>query len=320
MATNISIGRFIKEYALLHLGCVLYCFAWTTIVQSAGIVGGGSSGLALLIQYASGGALPMGIGYIAINAVLVALALVMLGRNFGIKTIFCIASIALWLNLFNGILPADMLGLGKDRLLSAILAGAISGIGVGLCFLQGGSTGGTDIVAQIINKYRRVSYGRVVMISDFFLIGSSYFVYHNNPDFPSPISMIIYSYVMVAVFSYTVDTVLAGNKQSSQIFIFSKHHEEISRVITLQLHRGVTIIDGTGAYTGQSTKVLVVMCRKMETGNILRVVKELDPDAFISVGSITGVYGKGFESYDIKQHTLKKSAIPPVPAEIEKKI
>jgi uncharacterized membrane-anchored protein YitT (DUF2179 family) len=309
MAMKTSIGRFIKEYALLHLGCMLYCFAWATIVQAAGIVGGGSSGLALLVQYATGGALPMGIGYIIINVILVAVALAMLGRNFGIKTIFCIASIALWLNLFNGMLNPDLLGLGGDRLLSAILAGAISGAGVGLCFLQGGSTGGTDIVAQIINKYRRVSYGRVVMVSDFFLIGSSYFVYHNNPDFPSPISMIIYSYVMVAVFSYTVDTVLAGNKQSSQIFVFSKHHEAIAHVITHELHRGVTIIDGTGAYTGQTTKMLVVMCRKMETGNILRVVKEHDPDAFVSVGSVTGVYGQGFENYDIKQYKLKKSAI-----------
>jgi uncharacterized membrane-anchored protein YitT (DUF2179 family) len=297
---------------------MLYCFAWTTIVQSAGIVGGGSSGLALLVQYATGDAIPMGVGYVVLNVVLVAVAIMILGRNFGIKTIFCIASISLWLNLFEGILPPDMLGLGKDRLLSAILAGAISGIGVGLCFLQGGSTGGTDIVAQIINKYRRISYGRVVMVTDFFIIGSSYFVYHNNPDFPSPISMIIYSYVMVGVFSYTVDTVLAGNKQSSQIFIFSKHFETIAQAITHDLHRGVTIIDGTGAYTGQPTRVLVVLCRKMETGNILRVVKEHDPEAFVSVGSVTGVYGQGFESYDIKQHKLKLSAIHQISDEDKK--
>lgn len=298
----------------MHLGCIFYCFAWTTIVQSAEIIGGGSSGLALLIQYATG--FPMGLGYIVINVILVTLAIIILGRNFGIKTVFCIASIALWLNLFKGILPPNMLGLADDKLLSAILAGVLSGIGVGICFMQGGSTGGTDVVAQIINKYRRVSYGRVVMVSDFVIIGSSFFVYQSNPGSPSPIAMIIYGYVMVAVFSYTVDTVLAGNKQSSQIFIFSKRYAEIAHAITHDLHRGVTILDGTGAYTGQPSKMLVVMCRKPETNNILRVVKEFDPEAFVTVGSVMGVYGQGFEAFDVK---MRKKAGKPVAIQNEEK-
>ncbi len=305
MVKKINIGRILKEYGLMHLGCMLYCFAWVSIVQSAGLIGGGSSGLALLIQYATG--FPMGLGYIVINVILVTLALILLGRNFGIKTIFCIASIALWLNLFKGMLPPNLLGLADDRLLSAILTGAISGIGVGICFMQGGSTGGTDIVAQIINKYRRVSYGRVVMVSDFVIIGSSYFVYSTSPDLSdNPITMIIYGYVLTAVFSYTVDTVLAGNKQSSQIYIFSKHYAGIAHAITHDLHRGVTILDGTGAYTGQPSKMLVVMCRKQETNNVLRVVKELDTDAFVTIGSVTGVYGKGFEAFDVRIKKTKK--------------
>ncbi len=305
MALKINIGRLLKEYGLIHLGCMIYAFAWSAIVEPAGGIGGGASGLALLTQYATGGALPMGIGYIIINVILIALALLIVGRNFGIKTIWGIASIAIWLNLFKVILPPEMLGLEHDKLLSAILAGVLCGIGVGLCFLQGGSTGGTDIVAMIINKYRRVSYGRVVMVSDFAIIGSSYFIYQANSDFDNPLAMIIYGYVMVAVFSYTVDTVLAGTKQSSQVFVFTKHHEQIARVITHDLHRGVTILDGTGAYTGQPSKMLVVLCRKVETNNILRVVREYDPDAFVSVGSVMGVYGKGFESFDVKTKKVK---------------
>ncbi len=298
MIKRSDIGRLLKEYALIHFGCMLYAFTWASIVQSADGIGGGSSGLALLVQYTTG--LPMGIGYAIINAVLVAIALVIVGRNFGIKTIFGIASIALWLNLFGAILPDNLLGLADDRLLSAILAGALSGIGVGLCLLQGGSTGGTDIVAMIINKFRRVAYGRVVMVSDFAIIGSAWFVYHTRPDVDNPLAMIIYGYVMVAVFSYTVDTMLAGNKQSSQILIFSKRYAEIADEITHRLHRGVTILDGVGAYTGQSSKMLVVLCRKQETSNILRAVKDLDPEAFVSVGSVMGVYGKGFEDFDVK--------------------
>ncbi len=301
MAKKINIGRILKEYGLIMLGCMIYAFAWTSIVESADGIGGGASGLALLVQYATG--LPMGMGFLIINAVLVVAAVLIVGANFGAKTIWGIASIALWLNVFGGTLPPDLMGLAEDKLLSAILAGAISGIGVSICFMQGGSTGGTDIVAQIINKYRRVSYGRVVMVSDFFIIGSSYFIYSTNPNLSpdtNPLAMIIYGYVMVAVFSYTVDAILAGNKQSSQISIFSRHYDRIAHTITHELHRGVTILDGTGAYTGQPSKMLVVICRKYETNNILRAVKDIDPEAFVTVGSVMGVYGKGFEAFDVR--------------------
>jgi uncharacterized membrane-anchored protein YitT (DUF2179 family) len=299
MIPKINAGRLVKEYLLIHLGCVLYAFTWASIVQSADGIGGGASGLALLVQYATG--LPMGVGYIIINVVLVALALAIVGRNFGIKTIFGIASIALWLNVFGATLPNDLLGLADDRLLSAILAGVLSGIGVGLCLLQGGSTGGTDIVAMIINKFRRVSYGRVVMVGDFAIIGSSWLIYHTRQDIANPLAMIIYGYVMVAVFSYTVDTMLAGNKQSSQIIVFTRRWAEISNEITHTLHRGVTILDGVGAYTGKPSKMLVILCRKYETNNVLRVVKENDPKAFVSVGSVMGVYGEGFDTIDVKK-------------------
>jgi uncharacterized membrane-anchored protein YitT (DUF2179 family) len=296
---RVNIGRIIKEYGLIHLGCMLYAFTWASIVQSAKGIGGGASGLALLVQYATG--IPMGITYVVLNGVLVTLALVVVGRHFGIKSIWGIGSIALWLNIFSAIIPHDLLGLADDKLLSAILAGALSGVGVGICFLQGGSTGGTDIVAMLINKFRRVSYGRVVMVGDFAIIGSSWFVYQARPDVDNPLAMIIYGYVIVGVFSYTVDTILAGTKQSSQIFIFTRKYDDIARDINHRLHRGVTILDGVGAYTGQPSKMLVVLCRKVETNNILRVVRDHDPDAFVSVGSVMGVYGKGFEEIEVKK-------------------
>jgi uncharacterized membrane-anchored protein YitT (DUF2179 family) len=144
------------------------------------------------------------------------------------------------------------------------------------------------------------------MVGDFVIIGSSYFVYQASPDFSNPLAMIIYGYVMVGVFSYTVDTILAGTKQSSQVFIFSRRWEEIADAITHKIHRGVTILDGTGAYTGQPSKMLVVMCRKYETNDILRTVKNFDPDAFVTVGSVMGVYGKGFEAIEVKNKKTKK--------------
>ncbi|MDR2891184.1 MAG: YitT family protein [Alistipes sp.] len=294
-----NILRIIKEFGLIFVGCMIYAFAWAGIIEPAGGMGGGASGLSLLIQYATG--LPMGVGFAIINSILILLALVILGKNFGIKSIWGIGTIALWLNIYGAVLPDDLLGLADDKLLSSILGGVVSGLGVAICLMQGGSTGGTDIVAMIINKYRRVSYGRIVIMGDAVIIGSAYFVYNANPDFVgNPLAMIIYGYVMVGVFSYTVDAFLAGNRQSSQLFIFSRHHEEIADGITHRLHRGVTIIDGTGAYTGQQSKMLIVICRKYETNNVMRVVKQHDPEAFVSVGSVMGVYGKGFEKIEVK--------------------
>lgn len=304
MKRQVDIKRLTKELILMHVGCMFYSFSWSAIVASADGIGGGSGGLAMLIQYATG--FPMGLGFIVINALLLLVALFVVGPTFGIKTLWGIGSIALWLNVFPSVLPPDLLGLGDDKLLSAILAGVLNGIGVGLCLLQGGSTGGTDIAAMVINKFRRVSYGRIVMVSDFAIIGCSWFVYHLDPEVKNPLAMIIYGYVMVGVFSYTVDTILAGNKQSSQIFVFSRKYAEIAHAITHDLHRGVTILDGTGAYTGQPSKMLMVMCRKVESNNILRVVRDIDPEAFVSVGSVMGVYGKGFEAIEVKNKKLKK--------------
>ncbi len=299
-----DIWRIVKEYGLIHLGAVIYAFSWAGIVLPAGGIGGGSSGIALLLQYSTG--LPMGIGFIAVNAVLVAVATLVVGWKFGAKTIWGIGSIALWLNVFQAVVPPGLLGLADDKLLSALLAGAIAGMGVGLCFLQGGSTGGVDIIAMIVNKFRRVAYGRVVVVVDFFVIGSSYFIYSNNPSVDNPIAMIIYGYVMLAVTGYTIDLVMSGEKQSSQIFIFSRHHERITEAITHKLDRGVTILDGTGGYTGRPSKMLIVMCRKVESPNILRAVREIDPEAFVSVAPVMGVYGEGFDSFEIKTKKGKK--------------
>ncbi len=299
-----SVFKFIKEYFLMALGCSLYAFAWECIISPAGIIGGGASGLSLIIEKATG--LDMGIGFFIINAILITLAVITIGARFGVKTIYCILTISFFLQAFRGIIPTDspfyLFGLDpeNDRLLATILGAVIAGGGVSLSFHEGGSTGGTDIVWMLINHFKTVSYGRVLMMVDFCIISGSYFVYGD-------IRPLIYGFVMVAVFGYTVDMIMAGNKQSSQIFVFSKQYQEIANRITKDLHRGVTIFDGIGAYTGQSSKMLVIVCRKFETETILKVVKECDPKAFLSIGAVMGVYGEGFENLPaVKQAAIKR--------------
>ena len=158
-----------------------------------------------------------------------------------------------------------------------------------MCFSQGGSTGGTDIVAMIINKYRTISYGKILIYSDFVIIASSMLVgYH--------IDTVIYGYVMTAVVGYTVDMIMAGNQQSSQVFIVTRDYEKMADAIANNVHRGVTLIDSQGWYSKQTSKIVMVVCRKRETSMVLKFVKTVDPQAFMTVGSVMGVYGLGFQT------------------------
>jgi uncharacterized membrane-anchored protein YitT (DUF2179 family) len=176
----------------------------------------------------------------------------------------------------------------SDVFLSTVLGGILGGAGVGIVFTQGGSTGGTDIIAMIINKYRNISPGRIILYLDVFIIASSYFIFGS-------IEKIVYGYVAMGITSYTIDLLFTGSKQSVQIFIFSKSYDEIADRIGKEVQRGVTIIDGKGWYTGEQTKVLLVMVKKPEASQIFRIIKEIDRDAFMSVTNVMGVYGKGFE-------------------------
>lgn len=223
-----------------------------------------------------------------INAVLLLVAGFIVGWNFGVKTIFCVLVISVGMNFWQGVLPEGNF-LGVDNLLSIVMGGILAGPGIALCFTQGGSTGGTDIVAMIINKYRTISYGKILIYSDFVIIASSLLV-------GKGISAVIYGYVLTAVVGYTVDMIMAGNQQSSQVLIITHDYEKMADAIARNIHRGVTLIDSQGWYSKEQTKMVMVVCRKRETAMILKFVKTIDPDAFMTVGSVMGVYGKGFQA------------------------
>ncbi len=280
-----------KEFGLITIGLMMYSFAWTSILIPAGVMGGGLNGVGLLLYYATGGTdggVPLWITFLVLNAVLVVISSILIGLKFGAKTIYAILAITVAMGVMQSTVPNDILGLADDKLLSAILGGAMAGAGVSICFTQGGSTGGVDIIAMIINKYKTISYGKILMLFDLIVIGCSVFIFG--------ITAVVYGYVMVAVFGYTIDAVMAGNRQSTQILIVSPKHDEIAERIFSEMHRGVTLLDGQGWYTKKPTKVVMVVCRKNETSTLFRVIKEVDPGAFMTFGSVMGVYGLGFEA------------------------
>ena len=273
----------IKDYSIMLIGLVIYVLSWNLFLIPAQITGGGISGLAAVLFYST--KIPMGLTYFAINVVLIAIALKVLGAKFGVKTVFNMVALTLLFAVPQDLFPGALI---KDNFLSAVLGGMMGGVGIGIVFSRGGSTGGTDIIAMMINKYRNISPGRIILYCDVIIIGSSYFLVHS-------IDKMVYGFVSMAVVSYTLDSFLSGSNASAQIFIFSPKYEEIADFINNESFRGVTVIDGTGWYTQQDVKILLTIVRKKETSEIFRMVKEIDPNAFISMASVMGVYGQGFD-------------------------
>lgn len=304
----------LKEYAIITVGILSYVLGWTIFLVPNNLVGGGVTGLASIVQYASGGALKMGYTYFAVNAVLLVAALFTLGRAFGVKTVYATILASVGLNLFQTIIPADIcvkLAVENGKLMSTIMGGISSGIGIGLAMSQGGSTGGTDIIALIVNKYRNVSPGRMILSIDVVVILSSLLVpsYTASGEllpFTEKITTVVYGLILITVCSTVLDLYLSGSRQSVQLFILSKKYAEIADAITNELHRGVTVLSGKGWYTKQDTEVVMVLTRKTDLNVFLRYIKNIDPDAFLSVSSVTGVYGRGFDTIKTKKTDVKK--------------
>ena len=310
----------IKEWLLVTLGILIYVTGWSIFLIPNNLIGGGVSGISSMIQYATGGTIQMGYSYFVLNAILVAAAIFILGMGFGAKTIYAIILASIALRILPEMMPVTIvktLAIDNGKLLSVLMGGVMAGIGIGMSISNGGSTGGTDIIALIYTKYHNVSPGKVILVLDFIIIGSSLLIpsYVNQLDasgvpvldasgnpvmfkmpFAEKVTTVLYGLILVTVNSSVLDMYISGSQQSVQLFILSKEYEKIADAITHDMHRGVTVLDGKGWYTKQDTKVLMVLTRKTDLNLMLRYIKQLDSNAFLSVSSVNGVYGKGFDS------------------------
>ena len=305
MALNVkTVLRTGKEYLIMTIGLLLYVLGWSIFLVPNNLVGGGVTGIASIVQYATGGVIKIGWTYLAVNAVLLIIALKTLGKSFGGKTVYAVLLCSMGLNLFQRIIPQEFIqtmALDNGKLMCTIIGAIMAGAGIGISMSQGGSTGGTDIIALIVNKYRGVSPGRMILWMDAAIILSSLIVPSYMPDgslmpFTEKVTTVVYGFVLITLVSTALDMVLSGSKQSVQLFILSKKSAEIADAITHDLHRGVTVLDGKGWYTKQSMEVLMVLTRKADLNILLRYIRAIDPDVFMSVSSVTGVYGKGFDA------------------------
>ena len=284
-----------KEYLLITLGLLLYTLAWAVFLLPNNLVGGGITGLGSIIQYSTG--FNVAYSYIIINTILVLIALKVLGGGFGAKTIYALVVTAIFLRFLPGLVPQEFITnftADNGKLMCVIFAGAMVGIGIALTFTQGGSTGGTDIIALIVSKFYRVSPGTVIAALDLVIIASSMLI-PNGSSISDKLLVMLYGFVLTGVVNYTLDFALNGRRQSVQLFIFSEQYETLTDRICNEIHRGVTLLESQGGYSRHSGKLVVVIVKRTETNKILKLIKEVDPDAFVSIGNVSEVYGKGFE-------------------------
>ena len=292
----------VSDYLIITLGLLCYTAGWCIFVIPNGIVGGGVSGIGAIVQYATNGAIPVSYTFFFVNLILLIIGVKTLGKAFGVKTVYAVVVASLLFRVLPEVIPQtfiEELALANGKLLCALIGGAMSGLGIGMAFSRGGSTAGTDVIALIISKYRNVPPGRIILLCDIFIVGSSILL-PSDLNFGARIAGVMYGYLVVAACSYVVDLSVAGTKQSVQLFIFSKEYEKISDAIVFQAHRGVTLLDGTGWYSKNGVKVIVVLAKKRESTNIFRLVKAIDPNAFISQSAVIGVFGEGFDKIKVK--------------------
>lgn len=289
MKNKISVWYEVKSHIIITLALLLSAFAWTGFLIPNQMLGGGVTGLATIIYWVT--KIPTGITIFVLNAILIVISFKSLGRRFAISTIYSVIMTSIMfyvLQEYFGDTP-----LITDRFLSVVLGAGLNGVACGLIFLEGSSTGGVDIIVVMINKYRNVTLGRLSLFINVAIISCSYLVFNN-------LELLIYSYVGLMITSYTMDLTMNGSKQSVQMFIFSSKPHDIADMVGEEVHRGVTMIKGTGWYSKTESDIVMVVVRKTESQRVIRIVKQLDPAAFVSVNTVMGVYGKGFDAMKSK--------------------
>ncbi|HBB06484.1 MAG TPA: hypothetical protein DCZ73_01870 [Bacteroides sp.] len=285
-----------KDYLFITFGLLLYAFGWAGFLIPNKITTGGVTGISAIVYYGTG--IPIQNTYVLINIVLLVFALKILGWKFCLKTIYGIGVLYFLLWFLQRIIvdeQGNALSLvGDEPFMAVIVGAALCGMGLGIAFTHNGSTGGTDIIAAIVNKYRDITFGRMTMLCDLCIISSSSFI----PGYT--IEKVIFGYSTLIVIGLCIDYVVNNARQSVQFLIFSKEYEKISDAVTHQLHRGVTLLDGVGWYSKRDVKVIVILAKKRESTNIFRLVKAIDPNAFVSQSAVIGVFGEGFDKIKVK--------------------
>jgi uncharacterized membrane-anchored protein YitT (DUF2179 family) len=292
--TKTTVGKELRDYTMITIAMLSYAIGWGIFLLPNNITTGGVAGVSSILFWAT--KIPVPVSYSIINGILLLIALRVLGWKFCVKTIYAVVVLTFAIGIVTAHYNAHLLN--DQPFMAAIIGSVFCGCGVGLGLSSNGSTGGTDIIAAIVNKYRDVSLGRVILICDVFIISSSYLVLHDWEK-------VIYGYVVLYVTAFCIDQVVESARRSVQFFIISDKYHEIGERINREPHRGCTIVDAQGFYSGKEVKMLFVLTKRRQSNMIFRIINEVDPQAFVSQSAVIGVYGEGFDHFKIRMKKAK---------------
>ena len=286
------IWEFVVDFMAINIGLATYAFGWAAFLLPYHITTGGMTGMFAIVYYLTG--VPVSYGILIANAILLLFAFWKLGWKFTVKTSYAAVALSTYLQLSQQMMTDDagnliqVLGEGQDSM-ACVLGAILNGLGIGIVFLTGGSTGGWDIIAALVNKYRNISFGRALLFLDFLVIASCWPIFHD-------VRMVVFGYVTLVVYTYALDMLINSTRQDIPFIIFTRKADDLSQRIISETCHSVTSMDGEGYYSHQDIKVLITIVHKREAVKILRMIQETDPAAFVSQSRAEGVYGNGFNA------------------------
>ena len=286
------VWEFIKDFFAINLGMATYALGWAAFLLPYHITTGGMTGMFAILYYLT--KFPISAAVLISNAILLVIAFKPLGWKFVGKSAYAAVALSFFLEMGQQMMTSpdgtlmQILGPGQDSM-ACVLGAILNGLGIGIVFLSGGSTGGWDIIAALVNKYKNISFGRALLILDFVVIASCWPIFHD-------VRMVVFGYVTLVVYTYALDMLINSTRQDIQFIIFTNKPNEISQRIITETCHSVTLMNGEGFYSHQDIKVLITIVHKRESINILRMIKETDPAAFVSQSRAEGVYGNGFNA------------------------
>ena len=285
--TNQMYKKSFKDLLFIALGILSYSVGYTAFILPEKVVMGGVSGISALLYYATN--IPAGISILVLNVSMLIIAFKALTKQFVVRTVIGVGIMSVFVGLLQPFFQQSLLITpGQDKFMHVIIGALMAGAGLGIVFSHNGSTGGTDIVIAMLNKYFRVSFGRAMQFIDCTIISSSYLLFHSTET-------IVYGVVFTLVASYACDYVVNGTRQTVQFLIISKKYKEIADTINARVRRGVTQVEGKGWYSKENVELRLVLTRKYESQDVFNLIKEIDPDALVSQSFCHGVFGEGFD-------------------------
>jgi uncharacterized membrane-anchored protein YitT (DUF2179 family) len=292
----------VRDYVYIIAGMAIFAVGFTALILPHHIVVGGMAGFATLVFFASGEHLPVGFTMLTVNFLMLACGYRVLGRSFVVRTIFGATLLSLMIGAIEDYFTSNP-PIIVDPTMSVMMGAVICGVGIGVYYSHDGSSGGTDIVAALLDKAHRISVGRTMIYVDVTIVALSFFLPFEgdwNARVQARVPVMLYGWASIVIYSYIADRIVNAPRRANQFLIISSKWEEIAHAVAHEARRGVTKLQAEGYWTGQDRMLLMVWCRQSDAARIYDIVRRIDTEALVIQSEARSLYGEGFDPLTAK--------------------